>query len=545
MRNLSHYFLITALIAALGAGTAPTAVFATSPVKVPQVSVQASAQSPGSAPKPASDAAFAQVPAPAPASDAVEEEEEDEGLQPDKIVAQFQKFQEALEKLKTPNLVELCGPKGVPANPKRAQTCLDQYKLLLSKPSLKIDYFIGYMDEEDGALAYDTVEKASVAEWLQLPCTGKRQACGFKRSPKDANVFYKTVSWVGGTKIKVEINLHDSSLSTNNRENKKNPAQEAKSKLVEARFEQALVKSDLVIYDGHSRAGGGPDFRPPRYLKNGHVAYGWYKKNTPGLNRLQAGLKQRKDPLFALALNSCDSSLHFENPIGALQKVNKSLLTTRAIWDEGRQSSVGVLESVLGLRCDPNLGVPKESFVAVNMPPPPPTEDGLGFLGPILRAILPGAQQKPATPPPATSAAPAAPAAPVAPKPAQPPKAAATKPAVEPGANPFPAPIAPAPAPSAPAAPPVAPAPAPAAAPTPPGLSPGQKKKALELRARLQTAQERLELQREELRKTEEEYSKSHDSRFLPYIQTMYKNVATYERWIKFTREELTKLNAL
>ena len=73
----------------------------------------------------------------------------------------------------------------------------------------------------------------------------------------------------------------------------------------------------MVVYNGHARKGGGPDFAPPRLLANSHVNYDWYGRKTPGLNHLTAALRNAQDKPAAVLLMACNSVLLFEKQVAA------------------------------------------------------------------------------------------------------------------------------------------------------------------------------------------------------------------------------------
>lgn len=236
-------------------------------------------------------------------------------------------------------------------DPFMREVCLKRYAALHDKPTLKFDMFSGYQNFDNHVR--DTVERAALAEWLQLPCKGKSRVCGFERDPDDADLFFKTISWAGNSTKRVEIRLHDSSVSTDNAKNEKSDAQKEKTKKTEKQFAKALKESDMVFYQGHSRYGGGPDFGPEK------KDHGQYKKDKPGLKLMATALKDRKDPLFMLTLVSCDSKKHFELDVTRSGVVDRMVLSKKSIGpDEGHGTIIRMMEDVMSQTCQPLMPNP-------------------------------------------------------------------------------------------------------------------------------------------------------------------------------------------
>ncbi|HRO67672.1 MAG TPA: hypothetical protein PL182_08925, partial [Pseudobdellovibrionaceae bacterium] len=99
--------------------------------------------------------------------------------------------------------------------------------------------------------------------------------------------------------------------------------QKIRSERAEAVFLNSLKDSDLVVYVGHSRDGGGPDFKVPR-LNGSRVDYPYYRANRPGLKKLLSALKSGHRRARGLAILSCDSTKFFRGPI---QKAAPGLTT--------------------------------------------------------------------------------------------------------------------------------------------------------------------------------------------------------------------------
>jgi hypothetical protein len=226
----------------------------------------------------------------------------------------------------------------IPTSSSEEQASCDRfYSKVKSKGEMKITLGIGYYDFSegetfgfdylpDGAMSIQHVDfgmnatidntyQIMYSQILKRRCTGNLQVCGFQEDSR--GVFSKMVQAPDGQRLRVVVELRDSSVTSEHAQNvgPLKDQQTAKSDATTQWFFDSIRSSDMVIYNGHSRKGGGPDFSPPRLLSTLHVDYGWYGRHTPGLNRLLAALKASPEKPSALFLMSCNSALLFEQAI--------------------------------------------------------------------------------------------------------------------------------------------------------------------------------------------------------------------------------------
>jgi hypothetical protein len=152
---------------------------------------------------------------------------------------------------------------------------------------------------------------------LTQKCHGALQFCGFEeRSP---GVFMKDIRSPEGARIHAQVELRSPSLSTSHAQNvgPLKAEQDAHSAEVTKWFFGSIDGADMVVYNGHARKGGGPDFSPPRLLSNSHVNYDWYGRKTPGLNNLTSALSAAQSKPAAVLLMACNSVLLFEKQVAA------------------------------------------------------------------------------------------------------------------------------------------------------------------------------------------------------------------------------------
>lgn len=209
----------------------------------------------------------------------------------------------------------------------RVQTdqCKSRYQLLTQNGAeLRILIAYGYSDVEspklDGIWTNDSIEKDRLVYTLTAPCNSDNiELCGFHQLSPNRLVKTNTNQSLTTT---VYLDILDSSYSINDRDNRQQflSEQKIKSQETTASFVRAFQKYDVILYSGHSRNGGGPDFSPPR-MNGSHVDYGWYEANRPGVKLLTQALKSPHRTQI-LGLFSCASKGHFG---GTLQNLDKKL----------------------------------------------------------------------------------------------------------------------------------------------------------------------------------------------------------------------------
>ncbi|RYZ66278.1 MAG: hypothetical protein EOP05_19370, partial [Proteobacteria bacterium] len=213
-----------------------------------------------------------------------------------------------------PFLEQLSQYKNTPARSAQEQaSCASFYSNVKKKGEMKIALGLGYYDSSEGEpfsfqiysptgqlttanfgmnatidIAYDDLYR----ELLVRPCSGSLQLCGFKE--KAPGLFEKKVKTPEGKKIKAIVEMRHASVTPEHASNvgPMSSEQIAKSDATTRWFFGQVAQADLLVYNGHSRKGGGPDFHPPKLRENLHVNYSWYEKNSPGINRLTSALRE-------------------------------------------------------------------------------------------------------------------------------------------------------------------------------------------------------------------------------------------------------------
>ncbi len=235
---------------------------------------------------------------------------------------------------------------------KNSSPCFQTYLAFYSKDEIEIRILFGYKDARPSRFVGDRYEKFAFLRYLLLPCSRHFYACGFKRDTQDADRLFKEIRGPDGRKKMVRLLIVHSSIGPDDTMNRKQGFQQWQSGYAQTSFLEGLHRADAVLYVGHSRDGGGPDFFPPKLLGR-HTHYSWYKKNTPGLTKLLGELKDTSNPPKLIGLYSCVSSTYFAAQI--LKVVpHLGLVTSPKLiyYVEAMKSLMGTLSALLGQLCE-------------------------------------------------------------------------------------------------------------------------------------------------------------------------------------------------
>lgn len=234
--------------------------------------------------------------------------------------------------------------------PAAAPQCSVMEKSLYSRDTLKVRMVFGYKDARPARFVGDRHERLAFIEKITTPCSSDKETrCGFARSHDNADLFLK--------KVKVKKRTHrvllwvvNSSVGTDDQENRDDPFQRWKSKYAEEAFTTGLRDADVVLYDGHSRFGGGPDFAPPELGRGDVVDPAAYLSTRSGLTKMTKAMKGSKR-LKMLGLFSCASSQHFNEEIRAVSKAGLVSSKVLMYYSDALAQSLSTLDDVLTGRC--------------------------------------------------------------------------------------------------------------------------------------------------------------------------------------------------
>lgn len=274
-----------------------------------------------------------------------------------------------------PMLTQLGSVKNTPpASAQEQLACERFYSRVKQKKEMKIVLGLGYYDASEGELfsfdyygpngkevvdfgmnsTIDLALEKLYREILTKGCQGSLQLCGFKE--ERPGIFTKKLKSPDGKKMKAVIEMKHASLTPEHSANVGALAaqQTAKSDAAAQWFFGSVPSADLLVYNGHSRKGGGPDFHPPVLLKNLHVNYRWYEKNAPGITRLTNALRATSSQPAAILMMSCNSDKLFTGKLKSAAP-QTSVLTTNAVPPSGTSPTKGALagmDAFLRFQCE-------------------------------------------------------------------------------------------------------------------------------------------------------------------------------------------------
>jgi hypothetical protein len=193
-----------------------------------------------------------------------------------------------------------------------ARVCKEKWTDFYSHEPVDVRIVFGYQDSDDDSLAGDFLRRQVMVDRITAPCAEDNlvQACGFKRSGDDADLFERDVRGPDAKMHKMRVRVTASSHSASNVVN--TGASQADQEKATAKasqvFYDGLREADMLLYVGHARDGGGPDFKPARRNeKTGKIDYPWYRKNTPGVDELTLRMMATDKTPKIMGFFACES----------------------------------------------------------------------------------------------------------------------------------------------------------------------------------------------------------------------------------------------
>ncbi len=253
--------------------------------------------------------------------------------------------------------------------------CQPLYKNVLQNKVLDIRYALGYFDDSRGSdilwngknwgysPSLDIGIFESIRSALRERCSKKSQLnlCGFSEagSSKSGKVVLTKQINLLGEDVQVRITLTHASASESFLENTQSlkQRQEFLTKQSEENYFDSIGKADVVIYNGHSRNGGGPDFNPPILDNTLHTDYnGYYEIQRPGIKRVLDLVKIGTNKESVLAFFSCYSKKHFYNDLLLANPEQRLILSAETIdYYDSLKASMGYIEGFMQGACGQDL----------------------------------------------------------------------------------------------------------------------------------------------------------------------------------------------
>lgn len=247
-------------------------------------------------------------------------------------------------------------------------SCKRQYANLYNKKLIKTSFGFGYGDSENSDVVWDNFTYLAFKRRLLMPCPHGVTLCGFRADGRDPDLLRKIAfAPTDENNYMIELRLTRGSIGGNHTQNMSTPQlakQMAHCAMATNKFMKEVADgADVVIYNGHSRNGGGPDFCPGIRLANNHVNYPYYQSRRPGITALTKAMSEAKKKGVAnkvVGMFSCSSQLHFYKPMMAVNNKAGYILTSRiANFLEMQLDSFAALDGILAQRCNDGF---EESF---------------------------------------------------------------------------------------------------------------------------------------------------------------------------------------
>lgn len=198
---------------------------------------------------------------------------------------------------------------------------------LKNKDQIQISIYFGYIDQRPDNFTLDPKHSQDLLKLMSSPCTNSNQVvCGFSLIQDFEKNRYLLEKYFMGKNF--QIQLISSSISENDDLNSKSSEQFQVSSRNFDLFSRSLQKDDVVLYQGHSRYGYGPDFLNPVLDENGFTNKEFYSMSGfKTRSVLTTVLNERRDRLPVLGMFSCDSDKHFSGMLRSLKKTDFLMLT--------------------------------------------------------------------------------------------------------------------------------------------------------------------------------------------------------------------------
>lgn len=239
-----------------------------------------------------------------------------------------------------------------------AKSCPDSFRRLYDEPVLEIGINFGYKDARPARFVGDRYERATFVSGLVAPCPKDFHACGFTRDEEDGDLFTKKIQGPDGYLRTIRVRVTSSSAGPDDDENRRDTYQRWLSRYAQREFEAGVSKKKVVLYNGHSRAGGGPDFKPPQLTREGmETDLYWYKTKQPGIKALMEALPEGDGEIQLLGLYSCVSTKHFSDAIWK-KSPKLALISSRELlyYADALRNLSGTLSAVVGMWCESDFG---------------------------------------------------------------------------------------------------------------------------------------------------------------------------------------------
>lgn len=241
--------------------------------------------------------------------------------------------------------------------------CRAAYEKMYDEPELDLRVVFGYKDARPARFVADRYEHLNFVQKILARCEGEDRACGFVRSDLEADLFLREVPGPDGKPRMVRLRIVHASVGPDDAKNRKNPFQAWRSRYARETFVDSFAEADAVFYNGHSRAGGGPDFDPPLLTASGEVDFSRYRREQPGIRQVLESLGKKPHPGL-IGFFSCASDQLF---VGRVSRVapDVGLIASSELlyFSDAMESLTAAVSGLLEMRCEPEYSEKLNAFM--------------------------------------------------------------------------------------------------------------------------------------------------------------------------------------
>lgn len=254
--------------------------------------------------------------------------------------------------------------------------CGNLYAPALEKGEYVVNYALGYFDDSQGIdIIYDnknygispSVDIAVfhvIRRYLLAPCVvgSPQRLCGFVETgvPSMGLIRLSKKITILDREIDFVVQLSQASASESFADNQ-GLLRERQSQLTaqsELNYFGGFNSADAVFYNGHSRNGGGPDFKPPVLKESDRkVDYdGYYRIRREGISRVIEALRSPPHSQQIVGFFSCYAQRHFHRDLTRQNPAQKLILSSDTIdYLDTLLASMGYLEGMMRGYCGQDL----------------------------------------------------------------------------------------------------------------------------------------------------------------------------------------------
>ncbi len=236
--------------------------------------------------------------------------------------------------------------------------------------NISITLAFGYMDVSAGqdiidsqtslygrGAVLDGDSRQAMETMLMAPCKvlsggSQAQGCGFKKSR--GRLVKTLVNPITGQRYSASIQLVSASVTADDHTNRTRfkAQQIKKSRSTKSRFLSAIATDDVVIYLGHARSGGGPDFEPPVMTSSNRVNYSHYRSTQEGIRSLLGALQSNRKKPQVIGLLACKSANLFARSVKRVAPTSR-VVTADHLFDYSDivPTAYAIIESTLANQC--------------------------------------------------------------------------------------------------------------------------------------------------------------------------------------------------